>query len=74
MSDSQVIFSSQFLDCLSSDMPKGCWSIQQTRDLVTVRSFLWNGYMAYCQGSLYGGIYFGNGLKNSDLPFILNKY
>ncbi len=55
-------------------MPKGCWSIQKARDLVTVRSFLWNGYMAYCQGSAFGGIYFGNGLKNSDLPFILNKY
>ena len=48
--------------------------MQEGRGWVTLRSYLWNGYLGYCGGALWGGVYFGNGLKNSDLPFMLNKY
>ena len=40
---------------------------------VTLRSFLWPGYIAYHKANtkLFGGAYFGNGLKNVDLAFYL---
>jgi radial spoke head protein 9 len=36
---------------------------------VTLRSLLWPGYVAYnrVHSNIFGGIYIGNGIKNSDL-------
>jgi len=46
-----------------------------TRTQTTIRSFLWPGYIAFHDfGSSrkeYGGVYLGNGIKNSDLPFMI---
>lgn len=70
-----IQFHSEFLDSLESDLPKGCWSVRQdpSATIVTLRSLAWPGYTAYhVPGTTkYGGLYFGYGQKNKDLPFIL---
>lgn len=64
-----------FLDPLKEDLPKGCWAVRQdlSTSLVTLRSLAWPGYCSYhVPGSKkFGGLYFGYGQKNRDLPFIL---
>jgi len=70
-----VQFYSNFLDPLKEDLPKGCWAVRQdpSVSLVTLRSLNWPGYCSYhIPGSnKFGGLYFGYGQKNKDLPFIL---
>lgn len=70
-----AIFHLNFLDPLYQDVPKGCWSIHtdSSKTQVTVRSLLWPGYITYHQANtnIYGFAYFGNGVKNSDLPFLI---
>jgi len=70
-----VQFYSNFLDPLKEDLPKGCWGIRQdpSVNLCTLRSLTWPGYVSYhIPGSAkFGGLYFGYGQKNKDLPFIL---
>lgn len=64
-----------FMDNLEEDIPRGSWALQFERGsgLVVLRSLLWPGYVFYhvpgtrCLGS----VYFGNGEKNLDLPFML---
>lgn len=68
-------FYANFLDPLQDDLPKGCWACRQdpSVSLVTLRSLAWPGYISYhVPGSMkFGGVYFGYGQKNRDLPFIL---
>lgn len=70
-----VQFYSNFLDPLKGDLPQGCWAVRQDPSvaLVTLRSLTWPGYIAYhVPGTAkFGGLYFGYGQKNRDLPFIL---
>jgi len=70
-----VQFYSNFLDPLKEDLPQGCWAIRQdpSISLVTLRSLNWPGYVSYhIPGTTkFGGLYFGHGQKNRDLPFIL---
>lgn len=70
-----VQFYSNFLDPLQEDLPKGCWAVRQdpSVSLVTLRSLTWPGYCSYhIPGTpKFGGLYFGYGQKNRDLPFIL---
>jgi radial spoke head protein 9 len=70
-----AIFHKNFLDGLHDDRPKGCWSVQcdDSRVNVTVRNLLWPGFIAYheAHSGVFGYAYFGNGLKNVDLPFML---
>merc|ERR1719158_2700771 len=70
-----VQFYKNFLDPLQEDLPKGCWAVRQdpSVSLVTLRSLTWPGYVSYhIPGSTkFGGLYFGYGQKNRDLPFIL---
>jgi radial spoke head protein 9 len=72
---SDMHFFSNFLDPLESDLPKGCWSIRQDPacSFVNIRSLLWPGYIAFHVPTTtkHGGLYFGYGQKNRDLPFIL---
>jgi len=72
---SDVQFYKEFLDPLEADLPKGCWAVRQDPSitLVTLRSLSWPGYISFhvpCTAK-YGGLYFGYGQKNRDLPFIL---
>lgn len=68
-------FFSNFLDPLEGDLPKGCWAIRQdsSTSFVTIRSLIWPGYIAFHVPTTakHGGLYFGYGQKNRDLPFIL---
>lgn len=70
-----VQFYSNFLDPVKEDLPKGCWAVRQdpSISLVTLRSLNWPGYCSYhIPGTgKFGGLYFGYGQKNRDLPFIL---
>jgi len=70
-----VQFYKNFLDPLTDDLPKGCWAVRQdpSVSLVTLRSLAWPGYCSFTVpgSNKFGGLYFGYGQKNRDLPFIL---
>jgi radial spoke head protein 9 len=40
-------------------------------DLTTIRNISWPGYLGYVfqERNTFGGIYYGNGIKNVDLAF-----
>jgi len=67
--------STQFLDSLTLDQPKGSWSLKHDagNKMVVLRSLLYPGYVHFnCTGSsTYGAIYNGSGARNYDLPFML---
>jgi len=68
---------SDFLDDLSKDEPTGCWSLifEPAGCMVTLRSNVYPGAVAFASvsGPGYGNIYFGNGLRNNDIAFMLPK-
>jgi radial spoke head protein 9 len=68
-------FNQRFLECVSADQPKGCWTLQldDRKQSVMVRSLQWPGYQFYhnCGTKNFGAIYVGDGLKNLDLHFIV---
>ena len=70
-----AIFSEDILDGIANDPVKGCWSIQldPTKKIVNLRNLLWPGFFAVHQSNtnVYGCVYFGDGKKNADLPFML---
>lgn len=51
------------------------WSAQLNtmQSLGTARSLLWPGYISYSlfNNKAFGGVYYGNGLKQTELPFYL---
>ena len=63
-----------FLDAASEDAPAGVWALRldAAQGLVQARSLKWPGYFFYhALGTpRYGGAYFGDGLANTDLPFM----
>jgi len=71
----ESIFHEDILDPISNDLPKGAWSIQtdSMKTVSKIRSLVWPGYTAYhiSEKGYYGGAYFGNGLKNKDLAFMI---
>ena len=71
--EDDAVFRPDFLDEVSTDMPLGCWSIQQDMSgtSAVIRNNVWAGYTAYHKSASqqFGGIYFGDGLKNLDLAF-----
>jgi len=70
-----LIKSTDFLDAIASDLPKGCWAHKSDarRSYVSLSSLLFPGYHFFHKlGSpAYGGAYFGNGLMNKDLVFMI---
>lgn len=70
-----IQFFSGFLDPIKGDLPIGCWTVRQDASitLVTLRSLKWTGYIAFhVPGTTkFGGVYFGHGQRNEDLPFLL---
>jgi radial spoke head protein 9 len=62
-----------FLDSLDQDFIKDSWSVQtdESKAEVTIRSLIWPGYLAYhrANSTVFGGAYFGTGIKNYDFPF-----
>ncbi|NWJ07387.1 RSPH9 protein, partial [Crypturellus undulatus] len=67
--------STDFLDSLEHDIPKGSWAVQLEKGgmVVVLRSLLWLGLTFYHvpMTKQYGYVYFGTGEKNLDLPFML---
>jgi len=70
-----LVGAGEFLDSLADDVPKGSWSVKANESStgVIVSSLMWPGYFFYSlvDSNGYGGAYFGNGLKNEDIAFML---
>lgn len=64
-----------FLDTIHADEPAGCWStiFEPSACLATLRSNVWPGLVAFASlsGPSYGYVYFGNGVQNNDIAFML---
>jgi Trm5-related predicted tRNA methylase len=56
---------------LKNDLPKNSWSIKTdvSREIVTLRNYLWPGYLSYVwiDENRYGYSYFGDGVKNVEM-------
>jgi hypothetical protein len=68
-----AIFKSDFLDEAASDLPKGCWAVQEVDSMMTIlRHNVWKGYLAYHKGASceHGCVYVGDGLRNDDFAFM----
>jgi hypothetical protein len=70
-----AFYSTEFLDPISCDMPKCCWSIHKdtTQCVSLLRNNLWQGYYGYHRVNtpIYGSLYVGDGIANLDLPFMI---
>ena len=65
-----------FLDPIVEDIPSDIsWCLQYEKggSIVTIKSLLWPGYVFYHVPNtrFYGSLYYGNGIKNLDLPFMI---
>lgn len=69
------VFREDIFDPIVNDKPKGAWSVQlDTSETVgIVKSLVWPGYIGYniSGTNKFGSAYFGDGLKNKDLTFML---
>lgn len=70
-----LIRDTDFLDPIAGDKPSGVWSLNYdgSNTQANLKSLAWPGYYFFAQigGGEYGSVYFGNGLANLDLPFML---
>ncbi|KAK6636046.1 hypothetical protein RUM43_009698 [Polyplax serrata] len=64
-----------FLDTIDMDIPKGCWTVQEQKGgrLFTLSNMYWPGFVAYhwTNTNDWGYLYYGNGRKDLDVPFML---
>lgn len=68
------ILQTDIFDSIATDKPKGAWSLRIKEGYISViRSLLWPGYSFYhiATTTEFWGIYFGDGIMNKDLPFML---
>lgn len=60
---------------MSGDEPMGCWSMQKGSGgkMAFIRNNVWKGYTAFAAvGEKYhGGIYVGDGIKNTNMCFMM---
>lgn len=65
----------EFLDCISKDTPTQMWniSLNPAGTASIVKNLFWEGYTFYAGvgSSEFGGAYFGSGLHDPDLVFML---
>ena len=69
----EAIFSSKFLDDLTDDNPKECWSILKVgSDTALIRNNIWRGFTGYAKAGTTrnGCCYVGNGMRNNSLAFL----
>mmetsp|Transcript_16707 Transcript_16707/g.28328 ORF Transcript_16707/g.28328 Transcript_16707/m.28328 type:complete len:275 (+) Transcript_16707:188-1012(+) len=70
-----IIKTDDFLDSIDKDLPKEMWSITHDNagSTVHVRNLYWDGYCFYSvlKSSEYGSAYFGNGVPNYDIAFMM---
>lgn len=71
----EAVYSAEFLDPISTDAPKMCWSMHKdaTQCVAILRNNLWQGYYGYhrVNTATFGGLYVGDGVANLDLQFML---
>jgi len=64
-----------FLDPIDKDEPKGCWSpiFEPSACMATLRNQVYSGLVVYTslQSPCYGYVYFGSGIRNDDIAFML---
>jgi radial spoke head protein 9 len=70
-----IVRPSDFLDPCAEDQPAGVWALSYDPSATTavLRNFYWPGFFFFhVMGTPeYGGVYFGDGLANLDLAFML---
>lgn len=75
LEEENAVFRFDIFDSIVNDTMKGSWSLQvdSSKSCCNVRSLLWPGYFATLQGNtgLYCGLYYGNAMKNLELPFMI---
>lgn len=71
----EAIYCSDSQDTVADDFPKNSWSLQTdaTGTVTTLKSHLWPGFYAYhrCNTNIAGFFYMGDGIRNSNLPFMV---
>ena len=71
----EAFLNDDFLDKVSNDCPKNAWSVHldATGTVCTLKSHLWPGLYCYhrCKTNQNGFFYMGDGLRNSNLPFMV---
>merc|ERR1711959_746172 len=64
-----------FLDDLVGDEPAGCWSMifEPSACMATLRHNIYPGFVAFASmaSAAHGYVYFGNGVRNDDIAFML---
>lgn len=69
------IVKADFLDCITKDAPQEMWTVAANSSGTAsfVRNLYWEGYNFYAVNGTaeYGGAYFGSGVPNLDLAFML---
>jgi len=69
------IVKADFLDAITKDTPQEMWTISQNNSGTAcfIRNLYWEGYNFYALNGTpeYGGAYFGSGVPNLDLAFML---
>lgn len=67
--------SADIFETITDDIPSGCWTFKMsgTGAAVVLNNLLWPGSVAYSVlgSASYGYCYFGTGLKNQDIAFML---
>lgn len=70
-----LVKATDFMDPIAGDLPFGCWAMKQnpSKTCVTLSSLRFPGYHFYSRinSSNFGGAYFGNGIENTDLIFMI---
>jgi len=70
-----LVTSTDFMDPISTDLPAGCWALKgnASKTMVTLSSLKFPGYHFFHKPgtSVYGGAYFGDGIENQDLIFMI---
>lgn len=71
--EDDAVFQPNFLDDVTSDLPRGQWSVQKdsTQKTAIIRNHVWTGFTAYhtTGSSEFGCCYVGDGQKNTDFAF-----
>ncbi|CAN0384600.1 unnamed protein product [Ectocarpus fasciculatus] len=69
------IVKADFLDCITKDAPSDIWSVSHDSagSVAFVRNLYWQGYHFYAaiDSQEYGGAYFGSGVAQTDIAFML---
>jgi radial spoke head protein 9 len=70
-----IVRPGDFMDPCAEDQPNGVWSVcyDPSNTVSILRNFYWPGYFFYhiIGTPEYGGVYFGDGLPNVDIAFML---